>query len=134
MTRLSYIISDGLCLLNEGFYGSADSVRLTFEGVKEGVLQLSDCSFALRAGGVKTDLSAAADGKIYPTLTTSEGSFKLEPFIKRGGKILPVPTEEGVIRLGIKKLLLLEKRLKELEEKLDNISLRLGSYYFTDCD
>lgn len=89
---------------------------------KDGYIRLGEVTALLRQGKCKFDTKCLPDGEYQPILTVSEGEIMLPRMICKGGIASPVPVDDGFVReLSIRNRAL-ARRVKALEERLEQIS------------
>ena len=115
MTRIEYTLLKEYCELNAIHGKRLTSVSVTLQRAAEGTLCIGELTLAVKGGKTYADVRRLPDGVYRPLLLTGRASMPLEPLLISGDVISPLPTEDSVIRMLLRRVSSLEERLRELD-------------------
>ena len=99
-----------------------DDIRIIFDQPLCGTLVIGESVFPLIRGVCKATVGKMPDGECTPTIFVGAKSFKLESFFVKNGIILRHAPNGEYIRELYENYTKLEKRVDEMELRLENIN------------
>ena len=99
-----------------------DDVKIIFDQPLCGSLVIGDSILPLIRGVCKADVGSLPEGECRPTIFVGAKSYKIESFFIKDGIILRHSPDGEYIRELCENYAKLEKRVNEIETRLENIN------------
>ena len=119
MTKIVYKIFDDYGEVRE-YSGEGLTLSVCVSPEQDGYLTIGDVTKSLSNGEVKFNLDKLSDGE-YTPLLFGKTKITLEPIIKKGGKVTPLPTPDSTVRRLLLRTETAEEKLRYLEQRLDDL-------------
>lgn len=118
MPRINYRLIKGRAVWSEISADRADALTLRFSPRVNGYINHDNTVYRVKSGDAVIPLTELSDSTHSLRLQTDGESFALESFSKSGGEIVPLPTEDEIIRVLLERCCKNEERIKLLEDRV----------------
>lgn len=118
MPRINYRLIKGHAEWTEISADRSDALTLRFFPRIDGYINHDNTVYRVKSGEVVIPMTELSDSVHSLRLETDGESFALERFSKSGAKIAPLPTEDEIIRVLLKRCCKNEERIKLLEDSV----------------
>lgn len=133
MNKLTFDIFEEACEPYRLEYDGSLVAEITLYPPKDGYILLSDVSLKVEGGKCTAELKTLPDGSYTPCFYTDDMMYSM-PTLTKKGKMLrfEAPNDEFIYkiaargRFAARRIYELEKKLAELQEKIDGTRLSLG--------
>lgn len=119
--RIIYIAQHGYAERVEIDNTERAYLTLKFIGAECGAVILQDTVYPLKDGEIKIEKSTISNGEHHPRLECESGVYAVEGFRKSGNEIIPIDTEDTVIRILLTRCRQLELTAATISERVDKL-------------
>ncbi len=130
--NISYLRSSGYGRLVHISPSPSRLITVNVEGAEDGYLTFGPVTCRFAEGEASFLRGAVPDGIYRPVLSCKGYSLKLEGVKLEGNVLSPIPTEDWVVRLLIRRTEALEEKTNALEEQLKKLQEDIRGRGFFD--
>lgn len=130
--KIHYITQHGVAEWTKIHTEDPDVITLSFIPSCEGAITLRGKVYTVKVGQVSIPTRTLPDGEYRPVLESDIGRYALEGFIKEGGNVSMLRTEESTIRRLLGTCRKLEESRDSLTERVERLeALCVGHNIFS---
>ena len=119
--KIHYITQHGVGEWTKIHTEDPDVITLTISPLCDGAINLRGKVYTVKGGQVNIPTRTLANGEYYPILESDTGRYALEGFVKDGGNVSMLKTEESTIRRLLWTCRELQKSHDSLTERVERL-------------